>query len=265
MLWEELSSKEFEKWVDKSEGVCILPIGAIEKHGDHLPLGTDMIAVSAFAKAAAEISPAVVFPYYFYGQIAEAKHVKGTLAASFKLLMESLLEMCDEIHRNGFNKIIILSGHGGNTYFLQFFAQMFLSIKRPYAVYSYFAGSKSEEQLSEVRAKTGVQDLGAHAGFAETAVMFYLRPELVNLDKVIVSESESLGRLEKLRKLNVYTGFNWYAEYPNHFAGDPSKATAQFGKFIFDIIVKNTAKVIDEVKKDKVSLPMIKEFNSKTN
>ena len=78
VLWEELSAKEFETCVARSEGLCLLPIGVLEKHGDHLPLGTDMYIVTALAKKAAEQSYTVVFPYYFLGQIAEARHVKGT-------------------------------------------------------------------------------------------------------------------------------------------------------------------------------------------
>jgi len=264
MLWEELSSKEFEIQLEKCDRVCILPIGAIEKHGDHLPLGTDMIAVTSIAKAAAEIAPAVVFPYYFFGQIAEARHFKGTLSASHRLLMDALLEMCDEIHRNGFSKIIILNGHGGNNHFLQFFAQMFPGINRPYAVYTCFAGSKNEEQLAAIIAKTGVEEMGYHAGFAETALMSYLRPDLVHLDKAVISESVDLGRLDSIAEFNVFTGFNWYASFPNHFAGDPSKATKDFGKFIFDMVVNNVADVINEVKKDSVSLHLIKEFNDLT-
>jgi len=262
MLWEELSSKEFEVQLEKCDRVCILPIGAIEKHGDHLPLGTDMIAVTSIAKAAAEIAPAIVFPYYFFGQIAEAKQFKGTISASHRLLMDALLEMCDEIHRNGFNKIIILNGHGGNNNFLQFFAQMFPGINRPYAVYTCFAGSKNEEQMAAIIKKTGVEEMGYHAGFGETALMAYLRPDLVNLGKAVVAESVDLGRLDNITKLNVYTGFNWYASFPNHFAGDPSKATEEAGEFIFKMIVNNVAEVINEVKKDNVSLSLIEEFNS---
>ncbi|MDR2590942.1 MAG: creatininase family protein, partial [Oscillospiraceae bacterium] len=77
MNWEELSTKDFDKCVKESDYTCILPIGVLEKHGDHLPLGTDMYIVTETAKAAAKVSSAVVFPYYFLGQIAEAKHVKG--------------------------------------------------------------------------------------------------------------------------------------------------------------------------------------------
>lgn len=265
MLWEELSAGGFEACVNKCDGVCVLPIGVLEKHGNHLPLGTDMYIATAVAKKAAEISPAVVFPYYFLGQIAEARHVKGTLAASHRLIMDALLEMCDEIHRNGFTKIIILNGHGGNEFFLPFFAQQFPALNRPYAVYTRFVHCYTNEQIKEIESHCNGSQVGDHAGFSETSLMMHLRPELVHLEKQDVSESVSMERLKELRELGVFTAFDWYAEYPHHIACDPSKAAAGYGKFIFDIICGNVVKVIDEVKSDKMSAKLIDEFNRLAN
>jgi len=263
MLWEELSSKGFEAGVEKCGGLCVLPIGVLEKHGDHLPLGTDMYIAIEVVKEAVKKSPAVVFPYYFMGQIAEAKHVKGTIAPSHQFIMDSLLEMCDEIYRNGFTKILILSGHGGNSHFLPFFAQMMPGINRPYSVYTGFIHSMSDDDVKKIQAHTGIDDMGDHAGFGETALMMHLRPDLVDMDNVKVEESVSLGRLNDIGKAGVYSGFWWYAAYPNHFAGDPSEATAAYGKFMFDMLVENVAGVIDTVKADDVSLPLIEEFNKR--
>jgi len=179
MLWEELTSKDFESAVEECEGLCVLPIGVLEKHGDHLPLGTDMYIAAEVVRAAASESPAVVFPYYFMGQISEAKHASGTIAPSHKLIMDNLLEMCDEIHRNGFSKILILSGHGGNYHFLPFFAQMFPGINRPYSVFTAYIHDITEQELEEIREKSGVEEMGGHAGFYETSLIQYLRPNLV--------------------------------------------------------------------------------------
>ena len=265
MLWEELCAPDFGPAVEKSGGVCVVPIGVLEKHGDHLPVGTDMYVVTAVAKKAAEKSPAVVFPYYFYGQIAEARHMKGCLAPSHRLIMDSLLEMCDEIHRNGFTKILLLSGHGGNSRFLPFFAQQFPGINRPYAVYTAFAHDMSPEQRSSILARAGIEDLGNHAGFSETALIMHLCPGLVHMERVKVSESAALGRLEAIKDAGIFTGFNWYSDYPHHFAGNPSAATAEHGAFIFDILAANTADMINAVKKDDVSLKLIGEYNRLAN
>jgi len=261
VLWEELTSKEFEASVVKSQGLCVLPIGVLEKHGDHLPLGTDMHIVTAVAKKAAEQTFAVVFPYYFFGQIAEARHVKGTLAATHALMMDALLEMCDEIHRNGFSKIFILNGHGGNFSFLNFFVQQFPALNRHYAVYTRFAHNLSEEQLNAIKTRSGENNMGDHAGFSETALMMHLRPELVHPERQKVEESVSLERLKNLGDLGVDTGFDWYSKYPHHFAGDPSLAAAEHGAFIFDTLVANTVNAINAIKADNTSLKLIDEFN----
>jgi len=91
--------------------------------------------------------------------------------------------------------------------------------------------------------------------------MMHLRPELVNMDRVKKDESVSLGRLDATKNLGVYTGFSWYADYPHHFAGDPSMATMEHGKFIFDILVDNVVNVLREVKADTVSQMLIDEYH----
>ncbi|MCL1888731.1 MAG: creatininase family protein, partial [Kiritimatiellaeota bacterium] len=69
MNWEKLNIVEFHEAVAKSKGVCLLPMGCLEKHGDHLPLGTDLLCAREVAFRAADIEPAVVFPNYPFGQV----------------------------------------------------------------------------------------------------------------------------------------------------------------------------------------------------
>src|SRR6185312_147277 len=80
--WEELTAPDFVQAIHQSQGVCVLPFGIIEKHGPHLPLGTDLLDVRFAALHAAEQEYVVVFPEYYFGQIAEAKHEPGTMAYS---------------------------------------------------------------------------------------------------------------------------------------------------------------------------------------
>ena len=78
--WEELTSDDFRAGVQQSRGTCLLPIGILEKHGPHLPLGTDLLDVRYAALRAAEQEFAVVFPEYYFAQIFEARHEPGTVA-----------------------------------------------------------------------------------------------------------------------------------------------------------------------------------------
>ena len=260
MLWEELNAKQFPESIRDSGSLCLLPLGVLEKHGNHLPLGTDMYTGQAVCKKAAEIETSIVFPYYFLGQISEARHYSGTISASHRLIMDALLEMCDEIHRNGFKKIIIVSSHGGNSYFLPFFAQEMPRLNRDYSLYTYFLGHVKEEQRRIIRDFAKTTDLGSHAGLTETSVMMHLRPDLVDLGVQAPQEGRSLERLAGLRDKNVFTGFNWYAQYPCHIAGDPSPASAELGRIIFDMMCENLVEIIREIKADETSEKMIKEF-----
>jgi len=119
--WEELTASDFREGIHRSAGVCLLPFGILEKHGPHLPLGTDLLDVRYAALHAAEQEYAVVFPEYYFGQIAEAKHEPGTMAFSRSMQMALLQETTDEMARNGCKKILIVNGHGGNSSLLPFF------------------------------------------------------------------------------------------------------------------------------------------------
>src|SRR5476649_100280 len=138
--WDELTASDWSKALQKSDSTCILPIGILEKHGPHAPIGSDLIHVREWANHAVKEEYAVVFPDYFYGQINEARHQPGTFALPSKVIWDLLEATCDEIARNGFDKIIILNGHGGNPEFLHFFMQSLLNRRHNYAVYLYERG-----------------------------------------------------------------------------------------------------------------------------
>jgi creatinine amidohydrolase len=78
--WEELTGPDFIEAIHHSQGVCVLPFGIIEKHGAHLPLGTDLLDVRFAVFNAVQQEYAVVFPQYYFGQIFEAQHQPGTVA-----------------------------------------------------------------------------------------------------------------------------------------------------------------------------------------
>src|SRR5439155_1552455 len=95
--WEELTASDFRDGIRRSQGTCLLPFGILEKHGPHLPLGTDLLDVRYAALRAAEEEYAVVFPEYYFGQIAEAKHEPGTMAYSRGMQLALLHETTDEL------------------------------------------------------------------------------------------------------------------------------------------------------------------------
>src|ERR1700736_757841 len=118
--WEELTAPDFAKAIERSQGTCVLPFGILEKHGAHLPLGTDLLDVRYAVLHATVQEYALVFPEYYFGQIFEARHEPGTVAYSSHLQLDLLQETTDEMARNGCKKIVIVNGHGGNEHLLPF-------------------------------------------------------------------------------------------------------------------------------------------------
>src|SRR5580658_7166221 len=163
--WEELTAADFREGIHRSQGTCLLPFGILEKHGPHLPLGTDLLDVRYAALHAAEEEYAVVFPEYYFGQIAEARHEPGTMAYSRTLQLSLLQETTDEMARNGCKKVLIVNGHGGNDSLLPYFAQSQLAKPHDYVVYTF---SLSQPPSGGPRKKTAVDQ---HAGESETSTM----------------------------------------------------------------------------------------------
>src|SRR5579862_2471478 len=173
--WEELTAADFRRAIEKSQGTCLLPFGILEKHGAHLPLGTDLLKVRDVTLKAAEQEYAVVFPEYYFGQIFEAKHEPGTIAYSTHLQLDLLQETTDEMARNGCRKIIIVNGHGGNENLLPFFAQTQLEKPHDYVVYVL---PIVDPPAAGPPKKT---TLDLHGGETETSKMLITRPDLVHM------------------------------------------------------------------------------------
>jgi creatinine amidohydrolase len=254
--WEELTSADFVKGIQKSGGTCLLPIGIMEKHGLHLPLGNDLINVRYISLHAADQEYAVVFPEYFASQIFEARQQPGTVAYSSHLQLELLQETTDEMSRNGCKKIVIVNGHGGNEHFLPFFAQSQLASPHDYIVY-VFLGS-SHDAAGRPAMKSAGRAVDFHAGESETSHTMVTRPDLVHLDR---ANGES-GADQARQKLpdSLYTGIWWYARFPNHYAGDGSVASKELGEFDTKMTISDLVTAIKAVKSDSEGLKLQKQF-----
>ena len=221
--WEELTASDFRDGIRRSQGTCLLPFGILEKHGPHLPLGTDLLDVRYAALHAAEQEYAVVFPEYYFGQISEASHEPGTIAYSRSLQLALLQETTDEMARNGCKKVLIVNGHGGNDSLLPYFAQTQLDKPHDYVVYVF---NERTAQRRSARRKTNID---MHAGESETSKMMVSRPDLVHLDRAGKESGADQAR-QKLPE-DLYTGIWWYARFPFHYSGEGSTATKELGEY----------------------------------
>jgi creatinine amidohydrolase len=255
--WESLTSGDFVKAIQQSQGTCILPFGILEKHGQQLPLGTDLLNVRYVAINAAHKEFAVVFPEYYFGQIFEARHEPGTIAYGASLQLELLQATTDEMARNGCKKVIIANGHGGNEHLLPFFAQAQLQTAHDYVVYVF--GLADLDRAGRPAMKSP-HDM--HAGEAETSHTMISAPDTVHLDRANAESGADLHRLNLPRSL--YTGIWWYARFPNHYAGNAAAANKDLGEFDMETWTDELVTAIRAVKADAESLKLQNEFFEKS-
>jgi len=258
---EDLTSPKFAKAVEASGGVCIIPLGIIEKHGPHLPLGTDLYESREIAFTAASKEYTVVFPPYFIGQIFEAKHQPGAIAYSTELMWKMLDETCKELSRNGLKKIILLNGHGGNISFLQYFCQSQLANQQDYIVV-LFTPDENKETSGEIKSLKKAK-LDGHAGEEETSMMYFINPSLVDQEALKNESGLDQNRLSKLPY--GYTGIWWYAKYPNHFASDVNTPNKRLGELLITGDASQLVELVKFLKKDNTIQQLQEEFFKKAN
>jgi creatinine amidohydrolase len=255
--WDELTASDWPRAIEKSAATIILPIGILEKHGPHAPMGSDLIHVREWAARATKKEYAVVFPDFFYGQINEARHQPGTFALPPRVVWDLLEATCDEIGRNGFKKILIVNGHGGNPELIRYFMQTLLGRRRDYVVY-FFTPDEDAEVAEKVRALRKSDPAGdMHAGERETSTLLYLRPDLVQMDR---ATSESGANQKRLSLPDLYTPIWWYAGFPNHYAGEGAKATAELGRVLTEARLDALVRALRAVKADQSAPALEQEF-----
>lgn len=254
MQWENLTAPNFAAAV-RETGVCVIAFGVLERHGDHLPLGTDFLNGHRLACLAAEQEAAVVFPPFYFGQIYEARCFPGTVALKPALLLEFVTNILDEVGRNGFGKIILLSAHGGNDSFLPFVTQSMLAAQKPYSVYCYDRMVHDEDRAAW-NAILETREHG-HACECETSISLANHANIVRMDQ-ISAPGQTRKRLDQLA--HNFSAVSWYANYPEHYAGDARTASVEKGKRLQAIQVAALASFIKAVKADKVVPALEKEF-----
>lgn len=262
MHWEELTNHDWPRALARAKRTCLLPLGVLEKHGEHLPLGTDGLTVEALARATAQVEPALVFPRCYFSQIHEAKQWPGTIALSHRLLYDLLDELCAEIARNGVRKIVLINGHGGNNAMLDSFVRSRLEEPHDYSLYvARLSDYWSPPQDTEGWKSQMQSGFDYHGGEAETSVVMALMPELVKLSD-LGPPAPARRRLAHLPPVN--TAIGWYADFPEHYAGDAAAATAAKGEYLVERMVAHLAAIVKAVKADTAVPRLEREFFRRT-
>lgn len=256
MRWEELTGDRFVEAVKECEGVCLIALSVIERHGHHLAMGTDMYEGRGMLERVAKLEPVILFPDYYFTQIPEARHLAGTISIDGDLMIRLLDNVCREIARNGLKKIVLVNAHGGNFGLTALYNMLQLYQPKDYVVYLVqpfpFMGQANVPWPNE-------ED--GHAGPGETSMMLALRPDLVQMDLLKDDgEGQARNRLQHLREAQVQTGIWWYADHPTHYSGNAKYATAAAGENLLDAIAEGIAKAVRAIKADTEAKRLQDEF-----
>jgi creatinine amidohydrolase len=241
--WIELTSDQLAEARERAGGVALIPVGSLERHGPHLPLGCDTLAAERIAEQVAALEPVVVLPVMAYTYVPQPTFQPGAINVKSSLLLDFLTTVLDEIHRNGFGKIVLLHAHGGNIPMSQTILQHVLEEGKPYALYSLppWAGAR----LNEIRETAEV----GHACELETSVALALFPELVRLEFV---DDQTFPARKDLDVGVAQTPVDWIARYPTCCTGEPQAASAEKGQRLVRMWVDNVVEALRKIKQDQV-------------
>ncbi len=265
MQWELLDGRKFEQAVVDSGGVCVLPIGPLERHGGHMPLGTDCKNAHKIACLASEQEPVVVFPEFYLSQVCESKGSPGTVAIRPELVMQVLRNLYEEIYRNGFSKIIVLNGHGGNSAMLQLMGQSDLDRVQDYMVYQINWWDTDDEAFKKIINDDCDGRPYGHACEWETSVTMYLVGEdTVDLNN---APEETVTMLDRTNGVDrqAFAGINWFSICPECYVGNARFASFERGKKYVEHNVGKVVEKIRAIKADKVMPELQKEYYKRSH
>ena len=289
MLWEKLREEEFAGAVERSGGVCVITLGCMEKHGQHMPLGTDTFIAESVVDEAAELEYAVVLhtgPWF--GEVSCFHADKdpsgvgrlGNIAIKQSTLLTVLEELCDEAGRNGFTKVLIINAHGGNQAMLKHFLRTQTYEDKPYATlvaqtnvsldrleaweileevekrpdeFSFL----TEEDIKTLRGWCPKGYGGGHADVREVALVMADHPELIAEDRYDVDETpaSNKGRGSEYSRLGIAVANHWYAGMPTCYgAARPYGTTRTIGLAMKKLCVERMVRILKLVKSDGDSL-----------
>ena len=293
MLWENLREEEFEDAIKRSGGLCVMVLGCLEKHGQHLPVGTDSLKGDGIVKEAAKLEDVVIFPTTMWlGNVMGAHGLtepekfekRGYIAMNPHTLLTVLEELCDEIARNGFTKILILNSHGGNTAMLDYFCKSQCYNKKNYVTMwtgAYFLEDLAPEKVLDIirprRADFDMltdEDVAAlekfaenpaslaigHGGFCETALVYGTHPDTVAPERFDALCGLSTHRADYLTNEKIHFGYAWSSNYPNALNGlAPFGCTEAIGKAMVKISAERLARIFKMLKEDEDCFNMSRE------
>lgn len=233
--WEDLRMPEFEAWCDQYRTV-ILPVGSLEEHGPHLPLGTDTFHALEVARRAAQVRPLLIAPPLFYGLCRSTREHPGTLSISGDTLRALVTDLGREFFRQGLRNLVIMSGHAGGTHMAALLeAGETLLAELPDLQVAVINLLDLLREVLAARPELVKTKGDAHAGEVETALMLAACPHLVAGSAP--AERPAFPKYVLVRDKRRY--------WPGGVWGDPGAAGADQGEAILQAEVDRLVEVLD--------------------
>jgi creatinine amidohydrolase len=229
-----------------ADTVAVLPLGAIEQHGPHLPVSTDHVTATSAAEAAVAAStvPCVLLPGLAYTKSDEHHAFPGSLWLSWDTLMRTLVDLGRSLATSGITRLLFVNGHGGNSALGQVACRQ---LRREFGLRTFFAHLSVPVDQGGRGSAESEFGMGIHGGHGETSLMLHLRPDLVHMDLAVRRVPVGLREFS-LIGFGKPVSFGWLAEDfgPDGHVGDPTGASAEHGKEMFEGAVGQLVTVIDE-------------------
>jgi len=244
-----LSWTQIDELPDRENTVIVLPTGATEQHGPHLPCAVDtVISAGVVGHALArlpEAVPAYAMAPITYGKSEEHLHFPGTMTLSGETLLATMNEIGESVYRAGFRKLLIVNGHGGQPQVMEIAARELRLRHGDFIVvpsFTWRVPHVAGQYLSEREKK-----LAMHAGHAETALMLALAPDTVRMDHAVTNYPPEFP--SKLLSPDGRPACAWSARDfgPSGVIGDPLPATAAQGQAILDSLADSWSQAITEL------------------
>jgi creatinine amidohydrolase len=232
MLWAEMTMPQFEE-ARRQVNTVILPIGVLEQHGPHLPLGLDAMHAYELAIACAKLHPCLVAPPLYCGITKSTAQHPGTIGISGRVLFDLIVEWGLAFERQGINNLLLLTGHAGSTHQATLVEAGEMLLKKTklevavVCVLDLFGEAGDLIQCQE----------DSHAGEVETSLAIHLWPDLVR--GTAPEEYPTYPKFILVRDKKKH--------WPGGVWGDPSKASREKGQRLFELEAKALARVLADL------------------
>lgn len=249
-LWSEMTSPEIEQ-AQEEGAIVLLPVGAIEQHGPHLPVDVDIHGAWETSKEVARRREyTLVAPPVWWGLSGTHRGFAGTMVLRPETFHALLQDICNSLIDQGFRKVALIVGHGSNKPMVSVLVNHFMETRGVRLLqlnYINFAG----ETFRKIRRSPVGGD--AHAGELETSLQMYLRPGRIHPERApvhLVEPKRDLGLSAAMQDIfqpgRASIGYDLKRAFPEGVMGDPTVATEETGKRAFDAIVDEICDVLDE-------------------